>query len=77
MLEPLSEMDEGAANLDGQFWVWESLDEAIRGSVEDLTDAEFDKSFKAFGQNLKGSNELLDRYETRTYRNLSAGGPFK
>ena len=49
MLEPLSELQDGAANLDGQFWVWESLDEAIRAGVEDLTDEEFDKSLKAFG----------------------------
>ena len=68
VLEPLSEMEEQASNLDSQFWVWESLDEAIRGSVEELTQEEFDKSFKAFGLNQKGSNELLDRYETRIYR---------
>ena len=49
VLEPLSELEDGAANLDGQFWVWESLDEAIRAGVEDLTDEEFDKSLKAFG----------------------------
>ena len=77
VLEPLSELEQGSANLDGQFWVWESLDEAVRPSVEDLTDEEFEKTLKAWGLFSKGSNELLDRYETRMYRTLSADGPFK
>ena len=77
VLEPLSELEQGSANLDGQFWVWESLDEAVRPNVEELTDEEFEKTLKAWGLFSKGSNELLDRYETRMYRTLSADGPFK
>ena len=73
MLEPLGE-SEGveAQNLDCQFWVWESLDEAIRGSIDELTDEEYDKAFNAFAVNAKGSNELIDMFEMRLYRRLSA-----
>lgn len=73
VLEPLGEKDVEAKNLDGKFWVWESLDEAIRGSIDELTDEEYDKAFNAFAVNMKGSNELMDMFEMRLYRNRSAG----
>ena len=67
VLEPLGEEDLEGSNLDG-FWIWESLDEAIRGDVDSLTDEEFDKVFNAFSVHLKGSNELMDMFEARIYR---------
>ena len=68
VLEPLGQEDFQASNLQDKFWVWESLDEAIRGSVDELTDEEYDKAFNAFATNLKGSVELMDMFEQRMYR---------
>ena len=73
VLEPLGEEEVEAPSLDGKFWIWESLDEAIRGDIESLTDEEFDKAFAAFAVNMKGSNELLDMFESRIYRRESDG----
>ena len=72
VLEPLGETEKESASLDGQFWVWESLDEAIRGSVDDLTEEQYDKAFNAFAVNGKGSNELMDMFEGRLYRKNSS-----
>ena len=52
--------------------MWESLDEAIRASVEELTDEEYDRAFNAFATNLKGSDELMDMFEQRMHRQQSA-----
>ena len=72
VLEPLGEKDFQASNLSDKFWVWESLDEAIRGSVDELTDEEYDRAFSAFAINLKGSDELMDMFEQRMHRQQSA-----
>ena len=52
--------------------MWESLDEAIRASVDELNDDEYDKAFNAFANNLKGSDELMDMFEQRMHRQQSA-----
>ena len=52
--------------------MWESLDEAIRANVEELTDEEYDRAFNAFATNLKGSDELMDMFEQRMHRQQSA-----
>ena len=49
------------------------MDEAIRGDIDSLTDEEFENAFNAFAVNLKGSDELMDMFETRIYRRESAG----
>ena len=46
--------------LDDKFWVWETLDEAVRPIVSDLTDEEVIKVCKALAANYKGSDDLWD-----------------
>ena len=72
VLEPLGDKDFQARALGDKFWMWESLDEAIRASVDELNDDEYDKAFNAFANNLKGSDELMDMFEQRMHRQQSA-----
>lgn len=46
--------------LDDKFWVWETIDEAVRPIVSDLTDEEVIKVSKALAANYKGSDDLWD-----------------
>ena len=41
--------------LDEKFWVWETLDEALRPIIKDLSAEEVTKLTKAFANNIKGS----------------------
>ena len=52
-------------SLDGKFWVWESLEESIRGELGTMSDADFRKAWHAFATNFKGSRELVDTFEQR------------
>ena len=46
--------------LDDKFWVWETLDEALRPIVEDLNEDQVLKVSKALAANYKGSEDLWD-----------------
>ena len=46
--------------LDDKFWVWETLDEAIKVNVDKMTDDEIMQTIKALGINYKGSENLWD-----------------
>ena len=46
--------------LDDKFWVWETLDEALRPIVEDLNADQVLKVSKALAANFKGSEDLWD-----------------
>ena len=46
--------------LDDKFWVWETIDEALRPIVEDLSDEQVLKVSKALAANYKGSEDLWD-----------------
>ena len=46
--------------LDDKFWVWETLDEALRPIVEDLNEEQVLKVSKALAANYKGSEDLWD-----------------
>ena len=46
--------------LDDKFWVWETLDEALRPIAEDLNEDEVLKVCKALAANYKGSEDLWD-----------------
>ena len=48
------------AMLDDKFWVWETIDEALRPVISDLPEAEVLTLIKAFSANYKGSDDLLD-----------------
>ena len=48
--------------------MWESLEEAIRGEIDDMTAENFDNTVKVFSMNYKGSDDLRDLIESRLYR---------
>jgi hypothetical protein len=54
--------------LDEKFWVWESIEESIRGEVDTISADDFNHVFHAFAVNFKGSRELIDNFETRATR---------
>ncbi len=60
--------DAPAASLDDRFWVWESLEEAVRDEVETMSDDDFKNTLNLFALNYKGSSDLMDMVEQRIYR---------
>ena len=44
--------------LDDKFWVWETLDEAIRPVISDLSEEEVIQLSKAAAANYKGSDDF-------------------
>lgn len=48
------------SGLDDKFWVWETLDEALRPVLPDLSEEEIVSISKAFAANYKGSECLWD-----------------
>ena len=46
--------------LDDKFWVWETLEEAVRPYVDELGEEELLSVIYGFGKNLKGSEDLHD-----------------
>lgn len=68
ILEPLAQSTtEKALCLDSSFWTWESLEEAVRGDLDQFNHEEFMTVLKAFNFNYKGSRDLLDLLEQRIY----------
>ena len=53
--------------LDDKFWVWETLDEALRPIVPELTESEIIAVSAGVYLNFKGSEDLLDSLERRIY----------
>ena len=60
-------MTHGTACLEDKFWVWETLEEALRGNVDGLSYEETLSVWSAFGTHLKGSEDLFDMLEQRVY----------
>jgi len=46
------------AQLDDKFWVWETLEEAIRPDIKTLNEEQVMSVIKAFGSHHKGSDEF-------------------
>ena len=59
--------DEPAACLDGQFWVWESLEEALRPEVDTMSEDDFYACWTLFARHYKGSQDFVDLVEQRMY----------
>ena len=57
-----------ATSLHGSFWLWETIEEAIAGQVDELSAEDYQLCFSALMANLKGSTNLVDEFETRMYR---------
>ncbi len=80
ILAELAEFDNGrpvnAVSLQGHFWVWETLEEAIVGKVDELDLDSYQKCFGAFLANNKASATLFEQMETRMYRE-NVDSPFQ
>jgi len=48
------------AVMDDKFWLWETVDEALRPVISDLPEEQIISLMKAFGANYKGSEDLWD-----------------
>jgi hypothetical protein len=46
--------------MDDKFWFWETVDEALRPVISDLSEEQIVSLMKAFGANYKGSDDLWD-----------------
>ena len=58
---PLGEdTEKKLAVLDEKFWVWETIDEALRPIISDLSEDQIIALTKAFAANYKGSEDLWD-----------------
>jgi hypothetical protein len=53
--------------LDQKFWIWETLDEALRPVISDLPKEDILTLSGAFAQNFKGSEDLWHELERRIY----------
>ena len=49
--------------LDDKFWVWETLEEAVKPAVDGLDDKGVVQVMKAFATNYKGGQDLWDNLE--------------
>ena len=63
-----NQTDKASACLDGKFWVWESLEEALRPELLDMSYDDFMNTGKVFHANYKGSDDFSDLWEQRLYR---------
>ena len=59
--------EEPAACLDGQFWVWETLEAAVRPEIDTMSEDDFYSCWKVFARHYKGSQDLVDLVEQRMY----------
>mmetsp|Transcript_39611 Transcript_39611/g.51907 ORF Transcript_39611/g.51907 Transcript_39611/m.51907 type:complete len:148 (+) Transcript_39611:46-489(+) len=65
---------EPAGCLDSRFWVWESLEEAVRAEIDTMSQEEFNNTATVFNINYKGSTDLKDLIENRIYRDADVFG---
>ena len=46
--------------LEDKFWVWETIEEALRPHVDEMSEEEVKNCIKAFSANFKGSQDIWD-----------------
>ena len=61
------EKREPAACLDGKFWLWETLEEAVRPEIDTMSEDDFYSCWKVFARHYKGSQDFIDLVEQRMY----------
>ena len=61
--------------LDEKFWVWETLEEATRPSMDQLKKDEINQFFTAWQLNLKGSDELHQIGDQQVMYHFAQGPP--
>lgn len=77
VISKVTEEDRGKIEgLEGSFWLWETLEEALHGQVPTLSQSEFDDVTRFFGVNFKGSDDFLEELMHRTIKNAPFPIPF-
>ena len=62
--------------LDNKFWVWETLEEATRPQVDEMTEQELETVMSGFCLNTQGSEDLYNVFYTRIMA-LGITSPFQ
>ena len=62
--------------LDDKFWVWETLEEATRPHVDEISKDEFQRFITGWSMQMKGSEELYDLMQERVFYFYAEGPPF-
>ncbi len=52
-------------SLDSEWWVWATIEEAVRPKIGDLPEDQYDTIKKGFGETFKGSEDLWREIERR------------
>ena len=77
---PVEQMQSRTANkiegLDDKFWVWETLEEATRPHVDQLSLDELFQFSSTWALNMKGSEDLHDLLHERSSLLTAQGPPF-
>jgi hypothetical protein len=60
--------DHKLTTLDDKFWIWETLEEAVRTHIDELSDSQVQRVARAFASNYKGSELLWDYIEQRVFK---------
>ena len=60
-------------SLDDKFWVWETLEEATRPHVDEISKDEIHRFFTAWALQMKGSEEMNDLLQEQIYRHFAEG----
>ena len=58
-----STLEHGTACLEDKFWVWETLEDSLRGHVEHMSFEDTMRVWGAFSTHLKGSEDMYDMLE--------------
>lgn len=56
----MSDQQKSLDILDGSFWFWETIEEAIRPNISELSDKEVTSVLMILAANFKGSNDFND-----------------
>ena len=67
-MKAFAESNDISQSLDTQFWIWERIEESIRGEIETMSDDDYYAVYHGFAVNFKGSRELHDSFEQRNTR---------
>lgn len=77
IIEKVTEEHKGKIEgLDGSFWLWETLEEALHGKIPTLSQKEFEDVTRFFAVNFKGSDDFLEELMHRTIKDAPFPMPF-
>lgn len=77
VIEKCSQTERGELeSIEGVFWFWESLEEALHGRVHQLSQHDYEAVTKFFAVNFKGSHDFMEELMQRAIKNTPFPWPF-